>query len=264
MRIALIGYGAIARAVHAELRTNARPLIRQVLVRETRCAAIRQETGDDIGVISSVDALHPDTRFVLECAGHEAVRAYGAGILARGISLGIVSAGVLADEELHRALRKAAAGSGAQLVVLPGAIGGTDAIAAAGRENLTMVTYTGRKPPMAWAGSPAEEQFDLAGITGPTVLFSGTAREAARQYPKNANVVATVALAGTGFDDTKVSLVADPAAKGNTHEIAASGPLLDFTFITGGRPLAANPRTSALTAMSAVRTLRNLTGPVVV
>jgi aspartate dehydrogenase len=203
--------------------------------------------------------LGDDIDFVLECAGHEAVGRFGPACLERGIDLGVLSVGALADDALTAALREASGRGAARLVVVPGAIGGIDALAAAGT-GLARVRYTGHKPPRAWAGSAAEATHDLGGIIKATPVFRGSARDACLRFPKNANVVATVALAGIGFDRTEVELVADPAASGNAHRIAASGGGFDLDYTTRGPALAANPRTSALTALSAVRALRQRGG----
>src|SRR5260370_19337106 len=86
---------------------------------------------------------------------------------------------------------------------------------------LTSVRYRSRKPPLAWRGSVAERVADLGTLAKPTVLYKGTAGEAALLYPQNANVAAAVALAGLGFESTQVELVADLGAGGNIHEIEA-------------------------------------------
>ena len=98
-----------------------------------------------------------------------------------------------------------------------------DAIAAMRMGGLETVRYRSRKPPVAWRGTPAEKVVDLATLAKPAVLYRGNARQAALLYPQNANVAATVALAGLGFERTEVELVADPAAPGNVHEIEATG-----------------------------------------
>ena len=182
---------------------------------------------------------------------------HGVHILRRGIDLGMVSTGAFSELGLAEALEIAAHEGGAQLSILSGAVGGVDALASAAVGGLDSVVYSGTKPPPAWAGSPAEAVCDLENLTGPFVFFEGSAREAARTYPKNANVAATVALAGTGLDHTTVRLTADPAAPGNMHRIEAKGAFgsMDVTFT--GRALPNNPKSSALTAMCAVRFLRN-------
>jgi aspartate dehydrogenase len=129
---------------------------------------------------------------------------------------------------------------------------------------LTRVTYRSRKPPNAWQGSPAEKAIDLATLQQAATFFRGNAREAARRYPKNANVTATLALAGLGFDNTNVELIADPSVSHNIHEIEAEGPsgVIELRFI--GYPSPLNPRTSALTAYSLIRTLNNIDSTLVV
>jgi len=262
VRAAILGYGAIGAEVAAQAQTAPGIDIAYVLVRAARRAALQDHLPRGTSAINDMSEITEPVEVVLEAAGHTALRDHGADILARGMDLCVASVGALADDGLYAALREAARHGGARLELLPGAIGGIDAVAAAGREGLSELRYTGRKPPAAWAGSPAEDLCDLIGLTSPCVFFDGSARDAARLFPKNANVVATVALAGLGLDATRAQLIADPGAAGNSHRIEAHGPLVRFDFTTQGSPLPANPKSSALTAMSALRALKNRAGPI--
>ena len=132
------------------------------------------------------------------------------------------------------------------------------------RGELTQVTYRGRKPPQGWRGSPAESKLDLDALSEASTHFRGSARDAALEYPKNANVAASVALAGIGFDATVVELIADPGITRNVHEIVAEGEFGRCEFHIEGKSLPDNPRSSAITAMSVVREILNLASPVVI
>ena len=94
--------------------------------------------------------------------------------------------------------------------------------------------------------------------------FSGSARNAALEYPKNANVAASVALAGIGFDETTVELIADPDVTRNVHEVIAEGDFGCCEFRIEGQSLPDNPRSSAITAMSVVREILNPASPIVI
>jgi aspartate dehydrogenase len=116
---------------------------------------------------------------------------------------------------------------------------------------LTDVAYTGRKPPMAWAGTPAADTWNLASLTAETIIFRGDSRQAALSFPKNANVTAAVALSGVGFEKTTVTLIADPNISRNVHEISATGSFGSLQLRLDNEPLPDNPRTSALAALNA-------------
>lgn len=201
---------------------------------------------------------------VAECASHVAVRDYGPAILEAGCDLIVISIGSLSDETMRKKLEDAARKGSARLVLPAGAIGGIDALASARLSGLEEVVYTGRKPPNAWRGTPAEKLLDLGALKEPAIFFEGSARKAAQDYPFNANVAATLALAGIGFETTKVRLVADPDVTRNVHEFSVRAGCGDFSMRLEGRPSAANPKTSQMAGYSVARELLNRAGTVVI
>jgi aspartate dehydrogenase len=262
MKIGIIGYGAIAGYVHAHALPG-RHTLRAALVRPARREELAaQLAGTD--VVTAVDELPADLDVMIDCAGHGALRAYGAAILRRGTPLITVSLGALADANLYQSLEQAAAEGGTRLHLASGAIGALDCLRSARVGELHTVTYVGRKPPRGWKGSPAETRLDLDNPgTAAATHFAGSARVAATEYPKNANVAAAVALAGIGFDDTQVELIADPTISENIHEVRATGDFGSFHFEIRGNALPGNPRSSALAAMSIVSALQQTSQSIV-
>lgn len=264
MEILLIGYGAIGAFVARHMLEDARIDRLSVLCRPGRRDAALAALGPQVHVIESLEHLPAATTVALECAGHQALAAHGRALLARGVDLIVASTGALADAELAVALEDAATRGGAQLTLVAGAVGAIDALAAARIGGLDRVVYRGRKPPAGWLGSPASDVLDLTALTEPAVHFSGTAREAALRYPRNANVASTIAMAGLGLDRTQVELIADPGVTSNIHEFEAEGAFGRLDFRIAGNPLPDNPRSSALTAMSVVAAVRRRVDGVVV
>ncbi|MEM1130748.1 MAG: aspartate dehydrogenase [Pseudomonadota bacterium] len=261
--VAMVGFGAMGRSLEKTLRASPEgPQITDILVRPGKA----QDGERPFRVVSDLDQLlAAKPKLVVECAGHEAVRDVVPEILAAGLDVVIVSVGALADPETLGRIEQATSRAGAgQARIASGAIGGLDVLRAARQAGLTQVRYTGRKPPVAWKGSTAEDRVDLDDLTDAEPFYTGTAREAARAFPKNANVAAAVALAGLGFERTEVQLIADPAAAENSHEVYATGAFGTMSITLTNAPLPDNPRTSWLAALSVAAEIRAYFAPLVV
>jgi aspartate dehydrogenase len=257
LNVVLIGYGAIGQAICRRLKGDGLVTVSHVVVREHRVAEVQAALLASGSTAQAVAAVPFGAALVLECAGHEALTAHVLGALKAGCECAVMSVGALSERGLPEQLAEAAQAGRTQVHLLAGAIGGIDALASARQAGLVDVTYVGRKPPQGWKGSAAEAVVNLSTLSQATVIFEGSAREAAHTYPKNANVAATVSLAGLGLDATRVRLIADPAVTENIHEIQARGEFGEMQVTMRGKPLAENPKTSALTVLSALRFLHN-------
>ena len=204
-------------------------------------------------IVKRGDSL-PSADVVVEAAGHEALAQYGVAALEQGSDLVIVSIGALAHDDLWRNLQAAAKRS--KIFLPAGAVAGIDALSAARRGGLDEVRSSARKPPASLSHELATDR--------ETVVFEGNAREAALKFPKNANVAATIALAGIGFDATRVRIVADPKVTENVHELEVRGAFGSYTMSISGRPLPSNPKTSSLSAMSVLRCIENRQSAIVI
>lgn len=267
MQLGLIGYGTIAQTLvgaMAQAGIDLDALV--VLVRAGREGDVPQRLAcaDRVTVVSTAaDLIAAAPDLVLECAGHSAVQSHVPQVLRAGIDTVVVSVGALADPALAKALDAAAREGCARYILPSGAVGGLDILGAFALGGPVAVQYEGTKPPAAWKGTPAEAAVDLDALTAPAVFFQGTAREAALAFPKNANVAATLALAGAGLDDTRVALIADPQATGNRHAYSVTGALGRVT-VEIDNAASGNARTSMATIYALLREVRNWKGPMVI
>lgn len=263
LRLGLIGHGGIGETVARLAAAGTEVEVVAVLLRRPPDDAARFPAG--VLVTTELAALRAaGCDLVAECAGHAAVRAHVPPLLAGGTDCVVASIGALADRATERALTDATAQGGTRLILPAGAVGGLDLIAAARFGSLSRVTYQSRKPPRAWRGTAAEAALDLSAVTQPTLFFHGSAREAALDYPQNANVAAAVALAGLGFDTTEVELWAVPGIAENRHAISVEGAFGAASIEIAGRPLPGNPKTSYLAALSVLRAVTNAAARIVI
>jgi len=254
IRVAIIGWGAIGRMLARILAGHPETATVVGVLRRGEAAAA---AGEPPRMATAAALLAAGPGLVVECAGHAALREHGPAVLAAGHDLLVASVGALADPALEAALTAAARASGARLLVPAGALGGLDALAAARLAGLEHVAYESTKAPAAWRGTAAEALLDLDALDGPRAFLETDARDAARRFPQNANVAAAVALAGLGFERTRVRLVADPAAVGNRHRIEATGAFGRIDVVVLGRVLADNPKSSVLAPHSLAQAVLN-------
>lgn len=253
MNIGLIGAGAIGRFLLNEI--NEKQLntfrIRSVFVKDQ---AKYRELQEQYGVQLYTNLnkfLDSEIDIVLEAADIEAVKHLLPTVMQRK-DVVLISVGAFADTNFLHEIIHIAGHSGYQIYLPSGAIGGVDLLQNAhALGTVTQVSLTTRKP----ASSLIQEEIEEA-----KVVFEGNAAEAIRQFPKNMNVSIVLALAGIGFNETKVTLVADPHITLNIHEIEISGDFGEATFTIKNNPLPENPKTSYLAAMSILGTLQRING----
>lgn len=264
LRLALVGWGAIARATARLLRDRGTPVeIVAVAVRDL--TKPRPDLPPEARLLAGPRELTQiEAAMVVEAAGRHTVVPWGQAALGAGLDFVVTSVSAFADPGVLDDLRELAVRNGAQIHIPPGALGGVDALAAASAMGIDAVEHRIIKPPQAWLGTPAESLCDLHALAHAEAFFSGTADEAASRFPQNANAALTTALAGTGPEATRVTLIADPDAELNQHEIRAEGRFGELSVILRNKPLDENPKSSAMTALNLVRCIENRLNPVVI
>ena len=256
VRAGLIGLGAIGRAV-VRISCERYPVEIAFIGALVRDPTHHRATQQPEIVRTVDDLLVRDPEVVVEAAGHDALRAYGAAVLRAGVDLFALSSGALADAGLFEELESAARTGGARLRLLSGAIGGLDAIRAAKIGGIDRVTHTTRKP--ARVLLPPD---DAATLKEARELYRGPARDGVRRFPDSVNVAAAVSLAGIGLDRTELRVVADPRIARNRHEVVVEGAFGRLEVTIENIPSEENPRTGRIVAMSVVRALLDRRAPV--
>jgi aspartate dehydrogenase len=254
-RVAVAGFGAIGRELVSRLAMGV-PGIELTAVasgnREKAEAAL-QRLGVEVP-LKPIDELEPLADLVVECAPAQLLPAIAEPFLRAGKEVLTLSAGALLENPHLIELAKT---HGGRISVPTGALLGLDAVSAAAEGEITSLRLSSRKPPSGLLGAPGLDAsgIDLEGLTEPMLVFSGTARDAARGFPANLNVAVALALAGPGPDRTDVEVWADPTVTKNTHTISMKSDVADLTMTIENVP-SENPRTGRITALSVISLLR--------
>lgn len=247
-RIAVIGYGAIGRAASAALRADEGFDFVGVVCRSPVAGLRRLRLADAVA----------ECDLIVEAAGHRVVIDSAADILDAGVDLLVVSVGALADPELEARVRRSGPG---RIFYASGAIGGLGLLTAARQLGpFETVRLVSTKKPRAllqpWMDAETSKRLERADEA--LEVFRGTARSAARRFPRSANVAAGLALAVDGWDSVEVVVHADPEATRTRHVVEAAGEGGRYRFEIDNTPDADNPSTSAVVAHNVVRAARVL------
>lgn len=261
VRLGVIGYGAIGReladAIQAGQAGDAE--LAGVLVQTPRPAPAGVPLTAD-----PADFFANPMDAVIECAGHGAVRAHGEAALRSGADLYVTAVGALADPALLQRLTGVAKQTGRRLVIPSAGIGALDILTAAAVGGLDRVTITVRKDVESWRGTQAETVCDLDSLSQPTEVFRGKVSDGAPLYPGNVNIAMATALAGIGPDRTELVIVVDPTISTHIVGIEAEGAFGRFSFEEDVLPSLANRKTGRIVAMALVKTVRQMSEPLVI
>jgi aspartate dehydrogenase len=209
------------------------------------------------------DTLAESCDLIVECLPPQAVPTLARATFARNKDLTLISSCALLMFpdilENHKS-------STSRIYVPSGALTGMDGIKALKELGIKKSKIVSTKPPKGLLGAPHVEKMgiDLMQIRRKERLFTGNALEAAKGFPANANVAATLSLAGIGPERTDVEVWADPEASGNTHEVTVQGEFSTIRVQVTNTPDPANPKSSMLAAQSIVATLRDINNSLVV
>ncbi len=255
--VGIAGLGALGSAVaRALLNDNITGL-------ELIAASETNPSGEFDLPLMSFEELTQQCDLIIECLPPQAVKELATLALDAGKDLiMITSSALLIHPEIldHHDPKKS------RIIIPSGALAGIDGVSSLKHLGIKSASIATTKKPQGFGGAPyiVQNNIDLSTITEKQCLFKGNALEAAKGFPANVNVAATLSLAGIGAQHTDVEIWADPEIKGNTHTIKVQGEFSTITATVENTPDPNNPKSSMFAAQSIVATLRALSDPFVV
>ena len=260
LRVALAGLGAVGMTLARALDGGIPGLVLSaVSARDRAGAAARLASLRTRPAIVDLGGLEVTSDIVVECAPPPLLTEIVEPFLRAGKTAVVLSCGALLRQDHLIELARA---RGGQIIVPTGALLGLDAVTAAAEGTIRSVKMITRKPVRGLLGAPylREQGIDIAAITEPMRVFSGTPREAADGFPENLNVAVALGLAGIGVDRTILEIWADPGLDRNTHSVEVDADCASFSMTIKNVP-SENPKTGRITALSVLAALRKINAP---
>ena len=261
MEVAIAGLGAIGKVLVRNLSRGAVPNMKLVGVAardKTKARGTLDSMSANVPVYD-LEQLPSIADIVIECAPAAILDKIVRPVLLSGKTAIVLSAAALLS---HPDLIELASSKSARIIIPTGALLGLDAVGAAAEGQIYSVKMITRKPIAGLLGAPylVEHEIDIEHCEEPTLVFSGTAREAAKGFPSNLNVAVALSLAGIGPDRTMLEIWADPTVVKNVHRIVVDSDSARLDMTIENIP-SENPKTGRITALSVMSTLRRLVAP---
>ena len=265
-RIVIAGFGNVGEQMARHILADSSGSL-EIAAIAARDHAKARAKADALGLsvpIVSADEAPGFSAVLVECATYDSFRAVVEPSLRAGRHVVAISVGALAA---NLDLVELACENGATLQIAGGTLPGLDILRAASEGMIHSVRLTSHIHPASLAHEPyiLDNGIDLEpAARGPVPVLSGSARDAARHFPRHFNVAVTLGLAGIGLDATEVEIRADGTLPGARHTLRVVAEAVELEMVSQNFPSPQNNRTSRIVALSILAALRRLNGGLLV
>lgn len=215
-KIGIAGFGFIGSYIFEQLQLN------DEIIVEAIWEPISEKTKDLDQRIICKDLEELGSRsldLIIETAHADVVKELWP-LINSGADLMVSSVTCLSDPDFRQKMEHKAKQSGQKVYLPHGAVLGLDGLRD-GRALIDAVVVTTTKHPKN-LGMPNSN------ITQAEEIFNGSTSGACKEFPRNVNVHAAIALAGLGFDKTQSIIIADPKTNKMQHQIEVKGQGLNW------------------------------------
>lgn len=245
MKVGIIGCGAIANIITSNMVSEKSGIeIAYFYDKDIERAENLASLAGGVAVLD-FEVMLDKVDLVLECASPTSVKQFAPTVLESGCDMIVMSVGAFMDIDFYLEVERIAKKNNAKIHLPSGAIVGLDGIKTVANFGLDEIKLVTRKSPRSLGKDIDVEE----------VLFEGKASQAVKEFPLNINVAATISVACQ--KDIDVKIIVDPKVDRNVHEITAKGDFGEFKTTTMNYPCTANPKTSMLAALSAIKLLKS-------